>query len=310
MRVFARSLPCLIVSSIACLSCSGSRNADRPSLGQPFLTVELRAELGVLAQSVVSVRTEFEYEIQSDDGEGGITITRDRQTVSGGGLIIHHDRQTSRYVILTSKHLISPKDTTNIFYLDENGAETNVLFARYIIRELAVSAVGGNNLPERSRMVVTDDRYDLALLDVETQNQLGLEFPNQVGYGENLSWGDWVFLFGFPRGIKQMTGGWVSPSPYPRRLAVAAVVRFGYSGGPIFSVSRESGHLVLAGLLESVPLTALEFVAPGRPLPKGYRLTDWMKSTIGAKVFWCPDRGVHDLQGNLVVTAFKHARPP
>ncbi|MCZ6776329.1 MAG: hypothetical protein O7D34_07730 [Ignavibacteria bacterium] len=93
-----------------------------------------------------------------------------------------------------------------------------------------------------------------------------------MGYDEELSWGDWVFVFGFPKGIKQITGGLVSKSPYPNKLAVGAVVTFGYSGGPVFAIPRSGGKLVLVGLIESVPLTTLEFIAHERHLPQGYRL--------------------------------------
>ena len=262
----------LIFFGIASLGCAGSKFSEEIPTDTSPLSNATREELATLASSVVGIHTEIEYEVHSDDGQGGMNITTDRQTISGGGLIIQVDWQSSRYVILTSKHLIDPEDTTDIFYLDENGAQTDVLFARYIVRDVSVSVYGMSNPPSPAQVIAVDHRYDMALVEVETANVLGFEFPNRVGYEENLSWGDWVFLFGFPGGIKQMTGGLVSPSPYSKKLAVDAVVRSGYSGGPVFAFSRKSENLVLAGVIESVPATTLDFVAPDRPLPKGYRL--------------------------------------
>jgi len=122
---------------------------------------------------------------------------------------------------------------------------------------------------------------DYATLGVDTENttgalglyeRLGFEFRNQIGYDLDLGWGDWVFLFGYPKGIKQMSGGWVSESPYPRTIAVDAVVRFGYSGGPVFAFSKDKPELALVGIIKSVPRTNLDYIAPDETLPVGSTL--------------------------------------
>lgn len=255
------------------LGCSERGISDRIAARAIFLPDEVRQQVGDIASSVIGVTTEIDYEISTDDGAGGFSVTADHQTISGAGLILYADRLKSRYVILTSKHLTMPEDTTKVFYLDEHGAPSEALFARYVVRRSTVFIHGIEGRRFQSRVVAYDDRADLALLGVETSESLGYEFANGVGYGENLGWGDWVFLFGFPKGIKQVTGGLISPSPYPKTLAVAAGVRIGYSGGPVLFVSRNDGNLVLVGLIESVPVTAIEYVTAGRPLPKGYRLS-------------------------------------
>jgi hypothetical protein len=265
--------------------------------GMSLLSDEIREQLRVVASSIISIKTEIKYDIYKynyvtengqfipdpnspvryklnyGNGEVGIIVEQDQQTISGGGLIIKSDREKSRYTILTSNHLVSPKDTTEIYYLDTSGIETDVLFSRHIVRHVTVSVSGFSNWRAKADVVATDARYDLALIDAKTDLLLGVEYPNKIGYELELSWGDWGFLFGFPRGIKQLTGGWVSESPYPGTKAIDAVVRFGYSGGPVFGIAKNWGQLVFVGLIKSVPLSTMEYVIPEISLPKGHILT-------------------------------------
>lgn len=279
------------------IGCARNYSAKQIRLGMILLSDEIKEQLREINTSIISINTEVKYDIHkythiNENGQfalepkiplnnnlyltnGGLEkiVETDIQTISGGGLIINFDKDNSRYTILTSNHLVSPKDTIDIYYLDEYGNETDVLFARYIVRDVMVSVRGISNWPNKARIIATDKRYDLAIIESKTTQKLGIEFPYQVGYEEKLSWGDWVFLFGFPKGIRQMSGGWVSESPYPGTLAMDAVVRYGYSGGPVFAFSKYFRKLVLVGLIKSVPLSTLEFIAPEHPLPKGHQLT-------------------------------------
>ena len=261
----------VIFLPIVGFACAGYKSSEQTNVSTPHISNETREELEVLASSIVCISTDMKYEIYEYD-ESGTIVTTDDKTLSGGGLIINIDLQKSRYTVLTSKHLVAPKETTDVYFLDEKGSETDQLFAQYIIADLLISVCGLRTPPPQVRVIATNEPYDLALLNIRTKKRLGIEFPNEVGYDEELSWGDWVFVFGFPKGIKQIIGGLVSKSPYPNKMAVGAVVRFGYSGGPVFAIPRSGGKLALVGLIESVPLITLEFIAHERPLPRGYRL--------------------------------------
>ncbi|MFQ6115490.1 MAG: serine protease, partial [bacterium] len=225
-------------------------------------------------QVIPDATSPLRYKIQSGQGENGITVEEDEKTLSGGGLIIDFDRENSTYTILTSSHLVKPKDTTNVYYSDEEGNPTDILFAKYVVKDVMVTVRGRSHWRVRAEVITHDPINDLAVIEAKTTNFLGLEFSNDVGYNLDLSWGDWVFLFGYPRGIKQITGGWVSEAPYSGTLAVDAVVRFGFSGGPVFGISKDRAKLLLVGLTKSVPRRNLEFIAPKKPLPMGYQLTD------------------------------------
>lgn len=288
---------CLIFAVITSLGCAGSKPSTQLQSGLSLLSDELRDEVRRMTSSIVGINSVIKYKIYrydyvlengqfvpdatsplkyklySYDGKNGVIIEKDEKTLSGGGLIIDFDRYKSRYAVLTSSHLVKPNDTTDVYYVDERGIPTDVLFAKYIVQDVVVSVRGRSNWRARAEVITHDSATDLAVIDVQTSNYLGFEFPNEVGYDLDLSWGDWVFVFGYPRGIKQVTGGWISEAPYSGTLTVDAVVRFGYSGGPVFAIARDGARLILVGLIKSVPRSSLEFVAPKNRLPMGYELT-------------------------------------
>jgi len=298
----------LINASLLCsclLGCADQTPLLQPHRGLSLLSPEIKSEIEKVERSVVGINTELTYEIQRfeyliKNGElvadptsplkyklatngKGIKVETDKRTLSGGGLIIDIDHMNSKYTILTSSHLVSPEDSTDIYYVDEKGAKTDILFSRYLLKFKRISVRSGSVWSAEAEIISDSPKSDLAIIRAETNNRHGKEFENEMGYNINLSWGDWVFLFGYPKGIKQLTGGWVSKSPYPRTRAVDAVVRFGYSGGPVFSLTKDNTQLAFVGVIKSVPRTNLDYIAPGKTLPVGSSLTSEDLSDLSVK---------------------------
>ncbi len=286
---FLQALGCIFLIS----GCSQKLSLPQAQSGYSLLSDEVKRQIRTVEKSVVGVNAHIDYEVltfQYDlpagkvvrDREspvgyrlsdtGGIVRTLDDKSLSGGGLILTRQHEPSRYLILTSSHLVSPKDTTDTHYVDENGNSTGVVFQRRIIKQVALSVRGSGNWRVKATLLAHDSVDDIALITVATDRNLGPEYRNTVGYDIDLGWGDWVFMFGYPREIKQMTGGWVSNSPYRGTFAVDAVVRFGFSGGPVFALSKRRTELALVGLIKSVPSGALEYIGPDDSLPVGYLL--------------------------------------
>ncbi len=282
-------LPLFFCSLLSC-----TRPASQPHIGFSLFSDEIKSGIKRVEKSIVGVNTEITYEIKKFNyvtrngelipqpnswlkyelasGDAGIAHETDHKTLVGGGLILDVNHSNSNYTILTSSHLVSPEDTVDVYYTDEEGAKTDVLFARYILKSLRISARSGNVGSSNAELIVDSPANDLAIIRVEASETLGTEFRNKVGYDLDLDWGDWVFLFGYPKGIKQMSGGWVSKSPYPRTIAIDAVVRFGYSGGPVFTFSKDKTELAFVGVIKSVPRTTLDYIAPDKTLPVGSAL--------------------------------------
>lgn len=285
---------CLALLS-ACAHRKGGDRGTFPEAG--LISKEIKQEVQRISDSVVGIITDVTYEIHTynyltqngefvpdpnspvhyrlDDvsGDSGVFVHEANQSISGGGLIIKIDRERSLYAILTSNHLVAPRDTTEVYYLDEEGVQSDVIFARRIVKGVRVSVHGESPWRAEAEIVAEDTRLDLALITAQTTKLLGREFPNEMGYDLELGWGDWVFLFGYPKSIKQLSGGWVSASPYPNTLAVDAVAREGYSGGPVFAVVHDPTRLVCVGLIKSVPFRILNYVKLTRPAPAGHQLS-------------------------------------
>lgn len=285
-----------VVSSLLFLACAGNRPADQAQFGINLVARKLKNQLKEVAESVVSVQTRVKYNVQKfyytlDNGQfipdrespvgyklepgkgnSGVMLEEDQKTLSGGALVIRHDFASGKYTLLTSSHLVAPQDTTDLYYLDENGAQTDALFARYIVTDVSISVRVSTSRNVEADLICRDDGIDLAIIEVQTQRRPGPDFRRRVGYNMDLNWGDWVFIFGYPQGVKQLTGGWVSRGPYRSTLAVDAVVRFGYSGGAVFAVDEDIQELVFVGLIKSVPRSTFDYVGPDVRLPIGYPL--------------------------------------
>ena len=285
-----------VVSSLFFLVCAGNRPTSQVQFGINLVSREVKNQLKEVAESVVSMQTDVKYNVQKfnyaldngqfvpdrespvgyklepRNGDSGVMVEQDQKTLSGGALIIGHDFVSGKYTLLTSSHLVAPQDTTDLYYLDEDGAQTDALFARYIVTDVLISVRVGTGRNVEADLICRDGAIDLAVIEVQKQSRPGTDFRRKVGYSMDLSWGDWVFIFGYPHGVKQLTGGWVSRGPYRSTLAVDAVVRFGYSGGAVLAVDEDNQELVFVGLIKSVPRSTFDYVGPDERLPVGYPL--------------------------------------
>ncbi|HEX9653528.1 MAG TPA: serine protease, partial [bacterium] len=293
-RLFGLALLILSFGGILA-GCSGRQAMLSRASIPTFFSDEIKKEIKGVTKTVVSINSNIKYEIQkfhyervngrfvpdprshlryklANNGVNGTTVETEDKTLSGGGLILNFEPVASRYIILTSNHLVAPQDTTDIYYLDEYGQNTDVLFARYIVKNVDILVRGDSNWRAEAKLIISEEIEDLAIIESQTNNLLGVEFHNRVGFDLDLGWGDWVFLFGFPKGVKQISGGWVSESPYPSTLTVDAVVRFGFSGGPVFALAGDPAKLDFVGVIKSVPRSTLDFIAPAVAWPMGYGL--------------------------------------
>jgi hypothetical protein len=163
-------------------------------------------------------------------------------------------------------------DTIIEYYKDANGQITDWISSRSVKMYTTYYIVDHTNKMNPASVLVADMRYDLALLQVEKTQVLDIEFPFALAYHRNLSWGDPVYVFGFPQSMRQLTTGVISPAPYEGYFSVDAVSRHGFSGGPVLLV-RPNGDLELAGIVRSVPGTKFRYLMPPSDLPMGSSLT-------------------------------------
>jgi hypothetical protein len=199
-----------------------------------------------------------------------ILISKKLQKVNGGGIILYRDDRNT--VILTCEHILTSPDTLRTYYRDASGNETKVLASRGIKKRTMHQVINQINQMQSVEVLHADARVDLGLVLVATSPTLGAPFRYRIAYQNEVKWGDLAFVFGYPREIKQLTIGMISPAPYPGTFSLDVVGRFGFSGGPVFVV-RPGGELELAGIIRGVPVNKLQYVAPPPEVPPGQPLT-------------------------------------
>jgi S1-C subfamily serine protease len=270
----------LLLSFALIPGCAGGSSQEK-SLNGNLITPQIQEKVREVVFSVVGVAGVFDYDYQTfhhvlangkfiNDstsptgyrlllGPSSTTVSHKTEEKRGAGLIIYRDNR--RYLVLTSRHILFVPDTTYSYYRDTSGVPTDVIFARSIRTYSSFHIIDQDNRLKAGEVLCTDVRSDLALLVVETTSFVGVPFPYTVGYSKEVEWGDYAYVFGYPRGIKQLTLGIVSHAPYPGNFALDIVARSGYSGGPVFVV-RPDGRLELAGVIRSVSISKLKYISP------------------------------------------------
>ncbi len=290
----------LLLGLLHLWNCSGPRQSAAPHDSLTF-SAKVQESLRTAVQSVVGVAALFSYRKeffnhQLRDGRlvpdstsptGYLLMPPDKkqgnreqesQKVNGVGLVLYRDER--RAAILTSAHILLKPDTVNSYYRDHLGQLTGVLQVRAIKTSANFFAIGQANQFLSAEIIHADPKSDLALLAVTASPALGIVFPFEPAYEYPLDWGDFAYVIGYPREVRQITSGLVSKIANPGSFVLDAVARQGYSGGPVFVVHPERG-LELAGVVRGVPVNKLSYVAPPAGLPPGQFLIpeDWQTSS-------------------------------
>ncbi len=195
----------------------------------------------------------------------------DFQKINGGGVIIYSEEE--RAVVITCAHIFTKPDTIDQYERTEAGKGFPFLVARKIKASQSFYASSQANQYFAAEILYADVKADLALLLVQTTKTLGPSFPFPIAASGQIEWGDFVYVIGYPREVKQLTTGVVSEVTFLGTFIVDAVARFGFSGGPVLVV-RPGAGLELAGIIRSVPANKIRIVAPPKHLPTGQILNE------------------------------------
>jgi S1-C subfamily serine protease len=297
MRCSVARLSVLLVL-LQIVGCSGEVDHAARSDGA-ILTADVRAQVQEVVPSVVGVTAIHDYRLETFhhaltggrvvkdplsvtgyrliEGDSGLTVAQKIRESYGGGLILYRDERQS--LILTCEHVLTTPDTVLEYHRDTEGNPTNVLFSRAVRLKTTVHVIDHSYQFRAAEVLGTDARYDLGLVLAGRSLTVGLAFPFAIGYHTELQWGDVVLAFGYPRKVKQITLGVVSSSPYPGTFGIDLTARFGFSGGPVVLV-RPEGTLELAGILRSVPVTKIRYLAPPSDALTGQTLSPPQMSDV------------------------------
>ncbi len=157
--------------------------------------------------------------------------------------------------LLTCAHVVDFPDTVLVFYREVDGSQ------RYLqsisIKEKQRNYVA--DFPEGGELEILamDKENDLALLGKEfiRKPRINLQvFPYPFGRARELSWGNFVYLLGYPKGYKMVTKGIVSQPNRNKKhfFLVDALFNKGFSGGVVLAVRDGVPNFELVGIANSV----------------------------------------------------------
>lgn len=300
MRPVMRKKSLFALCVLQLWSCSSSQQSIAPYNSQVF-SLKVQNALREVVPSIVGVAALFSYrqEIFNHQLRNGLFVPdsssptgylllppdkksnprqQETQKVNGVGLVLYRDDR--RAVVLTSAHILLKPDTISNYFRDKAGRIAQVLQSRSIKTSANFFAIGQSNQFLPAEILYSDAKLDLALLEVTASPTLGTVFPFEPAYEYELDWGDFAYVFGYPREVRQLTSGLVSKVANPGSFVLDVVARQGYSGGPVFVVHPQKG-LQLVGMVRGVPVNKLSYIAPPAGLPSGQFLVqdEWQTSS-------------------------------
>jgi len=223
-------------------------------------------QLEEIARSLVKVDVLVFYETYSYSRSSQVTIQQiklsgkaenladgsDVQTESHGGTAIALKAGPGHLAYLTCAHIVNYPDTVIQYYPypENNYVQAIGIKARQQNR-VSTSPAGGE-----LQILAKDKRSDIAIMGkkLETSsNQTNDTFSYPIGNSEELDWGSFVYIMGFPLGHAMITRGIVSN---PDRISkgsflIDAVFNVGFSGGPVIAVRDGVPNFEMVGMVKS-----------------------------------------------------------
>ncbi len=200
-----------------------------------------------------------------DVSDNAFMMSTINKTSSGTGTIIGINGNTVS--LLTAAHIVSYPDTITTYYIKE-GKPTDYIESIMIKKRQNIYS----NLPEggRLKLIAYDDKTDIAIVGNKFNEINSIRFPLfsfKLGYAEELNWGDFVYVFGYPMHNKIVTRGIVS---MPKKddldnFMVDALINRGSSGGLVLALRGGAPNFELVGIVSSVPAEKKFVLSPSDP---------------------------------------------
>ncbi len=187
-------------------------------------------------------------------------------STSGTATIIASGSQ--KIAFLTCAHIVAFPDTLIAYFPGPDRKPSPYVATFSILKRTALYVA---TLPEGGTVEVLalDRANDLAVVGhaYETSQPI---MPPVLGYplgnSEELHWGTFLYLFGYPAGTKVVTKGIVSSPDKDRRhsFIVDAVFGRGFSGGICLAIRDGIPNFEVVGLIKMVPAHTSYVLTPGR----------------------------------------------
>lgn len=196
------------------------------------------------------------------------SITYFNKSVSGtASLLSKNDRN---YLFLTCAHVLNFQDTIIFHFPTPQGEESN------IVKSVAIKVRQSNHIPGYGDAIViaSDRSNDLALIGYLRPRTLVyspkpiieslLSLNVKIGNANDLDWGDFVYVIGYPQGLKMVTRGIVSIPEQGRkkRILIDALFNQGASGSIVLAIRDGIPNFELVGIAHAVSAENESYLVP------------------------------------------------
>jgi hypothetical protein len=175
-------------------------------------------------------------------------------STSGTATVILEDR--GLVGLLTVAHIVNFPDTIVSYYQNPDGSLSP------FVQSISIKTRQTNYVPDLPSggeldIIIMDKNLDIALLGKRFPNNLTVNlqvFKYQWGNSNELEWGSFIYVFGFPMNLKMISKGIVSsPGREKHTFLIDAVFNRGSSGGIVLAIRDGVPNFELVGIVKSVP---------------------------------------------------------
>jgi hypothetical protein len=176
--------------------------------------------------------------------------------------------RNNKMAFLTCAHIVNFPDTIITYYKDEENEDTDIIKA-FIQKIRQTNNVINQPVANDFDILLVDDENDLAIIGKEfewaemysIQQEINKRFnkPLRVldlplGKAEELDWGDFVYIIGFPLSKKMVSRAIVSSPNYDKNhsFILDAYLQKGISGGVVLAIRDGIPNFEIVGIARGV----------------------------------------------------------
>ena len=162
--------------------------------------------------------------------------------------------ESGKIVVLTCAHIINYPDTI-ITYFNKNGGKNSEY-----IQNISIKTHQNNNIigiPDGNNfeIIAIDNKNDLAILGKSYKSSPFENIPvfsHLKGNADDLDWGSFVYVIGFPKGLKMISTAIVSNPQQKNKYVfnIDASFNRGSSGGLVIAIRDGTPNFELVGLVK------------------------------------------------------------
>jgi len=174
----------------------------------------------------------------------------------------------NKVLLLTCAHILSFPDTMISYFSYESGIKSD--YIESISIKVDQSNFTSFTESGNTQIILFNKELDIALLTgnvkIPLSNDLSV-FRYSWGNSDELTWGNFVYVFGFPLHNKSIVSGIVSKPELENKknFVVDVSVNRGSSGGLVLAIRGAAPNFELVGIVSSVPAEKRFVLTPNNP---------------------------------------------